>query len=168
MDDEEIEHMDRSQIERDLEYQKQRLLMLCRLLRTKSQEYGSRRELDDIKYESLEERYNAKMGEFYKLRQQRNNLEKEYEKIENEKVCALRKIKDIKQECNEKKKKIKCLEKQLSLKMNELDMERSTNDIDTNDEMGFNKLWKKQKKKYEEMMRQKDLEQIELKKDLEK
>merc|ERR1712130_889084 len=39
MDEGEIEDMDRSEIERDLEYNKQRLLMLCRLLRSKSQEY---------------------------------------------------------------------------------------------------------------------------------
>merc|ERR1712228_778435 len=114
-----------NEIERDLEYNKQRLLMLCRLLRSKSQEYESRVEIEQNKYQSLTAQYNAKKEDNYKLRKQNNNLEKEYEKVENERVAILRNIKNIKLDLNEKKKKIKHLEKQLSLKTNELNIERS-------------------------------------------
>merc|ERR1712087_442344 len=93
MDEGEIEDMDRSEIERDLEYNKQRLLMLCRLLRSKSQEYESRVEIEQNKYQSLTAQYNAKKEDNYKLRKQNNNLEKEYEKVENERIATLRNIK---------------------------------------------------------------------------
>ena len=77
--------MNRVELENGLEYERARMLMLCRLLRTKSQEFGSRIEIEMNRYNSLKQNYRAKNEENNRLMDENRAIEKEYEIVMNEK-----------------------------------------------------------------------------------
>ena len=146
--DKEIEDMSRVELENEVELKKQKLLMLCRLLRTKSQEFGSRVDIEMSKYDRLASQYRAKNEENSQLMHENRNLEKEYEVVCNEKRELQKSARKLKLDLEDTKKKLSKLEKQLKLRMNELNIERQTQNKMSNNKTSM--LRKKVHEKYAE------------------
>eukprot|EP01084_Bolivina_argentea_P060822 111121_1 len=116
--------MHRFQLEKHMDHLQQRFMMLGRLTRMKAQEYSSRIDIDGTKHKTLAKKYRAKTEENNKLMTQNTNLEKMFERAENEKMNAIKDNKILKREHTESKKKIHKLQKQLDSKQNELKIEK--------------------------------------------
>eukprot|EP01083_Nonionella_stella_P287286 977809_1 len=148
--DSEIKQKTKNELERSIDNNNQKNLMLCRLIRTKTQEYSSRLDIEKSKYQSLSAQYRAKNEENSKLMQQNTNLEKLYEKTENDKRELTKNIKMLKRELAEKTKLLNKLQKQLTLRMNELNIERQNQITFSNDKTSMlrKKVHEKYGKKY--------------------
>jgi len=120
----EIEEMSRREIVLDCEYNRGRILMLCRLLRSKCQEFDSRLEHQQNKYTQLLSQYKAKNEETTRLEHENRSLEKEYECICDDKRELKKMKRELLLQLEDVRKKAKKLEKELKQRQAELNIER--------------------------------------------
>lgn len=100
-------------VARRCEFNRQRLLMLCRLIRSKSQEFGSRIDIEMSKYNSLSSKYRAQKEKNSSLMKQNSNLERFYENVVNDKRELQKKADSLKRNLEDTTKRMAQYAKQV-------------------------------------------------------